>query len=267
MGLDRTLPGAIALDDRPGRQHRRKGEADEGADREEAEPAVAAPRVLACARARRAPRRAGSSSRARRRRARRGRSPSGRLSSVRRMRWFARVADDRPDLAPRARPRTAARSEASCAIFVPDGVTRWSKRRAAISRCSGVERLDRPLEMIGDDLARAAERVERLGPQRRRAARRARRPRGAASRAGGTAPRSRVRAVLLDRAEPARARARSGPRRRRRARARRARPRRRRPRPRARSSARAAGGSPRGPRSVEAVEAQDVAEQVRDPRP
>ena len=34
-------------------------------------------------------------------------------------------------------PANSVRSDASCAIFVPDGVTRWSKSRAAISCCSG----------------------------------------------------------------------------------------------------------------------------------
>ena len=45
--------------------------------------------------------------------------------------------DDGPDVGLGA-PANSARSDASCAIFIPDGVTRWSKRRAAISRCSGV---------------------------------------------------------------------------------------------------------------------------------
>ena len=58
---------------------------------------------------------------------------------------------------------------ASCAILVPEGVTRWSKRRAAISRWSRRQRLDGAFEVIGDDLPRASERVERLRPQRGRA--------------------------------------------------------------------------------------------------
>ena len=76
---------------------------------------------------------------------------------------------------------------------MPEGVTRCSNSNAAMSRCPGVERLDRPLEVVGHDLPCAAEPGERLGAERRRAARRARRPTAAASRAGGTAPRCRAR--------------------------------------------------------------------------
>ena len=83
------------------------------------------------------------------------------------MRWRASVATTGSTSASPA-PANSARSEASCAIFVPDGVTRWSKSRAAISRWAGRQRLDRPLEVIGHDLAGAAERIERLDPQRRR---------------------------------------------------------------------------------------------------
>ena len=60
------------------RERGRERKPDERAEREEAEPAMASPRLLPCARRRPAPRRAGSSSRAPRRRGRRGRSPSGR---------------------------------------------------------------------------------------------------------------------------------------------------------------------------------------------
>ena len=51
------------------------------------------------------------------------------------------------------------------------GRDEWSKSDAAMSRCSGRERLDRPLEVVGDDLPRAAEPGERRGAKRRRAAR------------------------------------------------------------------------------------------------
>ena len=85
----------------------------------------------------RVPRRDGSSTRARRRRARRGRSPSGRPRRC--AGCGGSRASPRPaGSPPRDAPANSARSDASCAIFVPDGVTRWSKRRAAISRCSGV---------------------------------------------------------------------------------------------------------------------------------
>ena len=82
------------------------------------------------------------------------------------MRCSASDAEHRLDLAARA-PAYSARSDASCAILVPDGVTRWSNSRAAIPAAPG-ERRDRPLEVIGHDLSRTAELLERRGPQRRR---------------------------------------------------------------------------------------------------
>ena len=60
----------------------------------------------------------------------------------------------------------SARSEISCAIFVPDGVTRWLKSRAAMSFCVRRELGHRAFEMLLDDVLRAAETLER----RRRAA-------------------------------------------------------------------------------------------------
>ena len=69
---------------------------------------------------------------------------------------------------PGVTPANSARSDASCAIFVPDGVTRWSKSRAAIVPLRGVERLDRALEVVGHDLPGAAERLEGRRTQRGR---------------------------------------------------------------------------------------------------
>ena len=84
------------------------------------------------------------------------------------MRWSRERGRARRRSRPAEAPANSARSDASCAIFVPDGVTRWSKSRAAIVAAAGRERLDRPLEVIGHDLSRAAEPLERRGPQRRR---------------------------------------------------------------------------------------------------
>ena len=74
--------------------------------------------------------------------------------------WRARAAARRPGPAPKS-----ARSATSCAIFVPDGVTRWLKSRAATSFCVRRQLRHRALEMLLDDVLRTAETLERLGPQ------------------------------------------------------------------------------------------------------
>ena len=74
------------------------------------------------------------------------------------------VGEDREhrfELVARRRLPKSARSESSCAIFVPDGVTRWLKSRAATSFCSRRERVHRALEVLLDDVLRSAEAFER----------------------------------------------------------------------------------------------------------
>ena len=158
-------------------------------------------------------------------------------------------ADDSAHLVIRA-SANCARSDVSWAIFVPDGVTRCSKSRAAMSRCAGVERLDRALEVVGHDLRRRrrARRASRRGASSSQP--RARRPTAAASRAGGTAPRCPgARPFAPDARRGRRGRARCARRRRRRARARPARPRSSTVLPlELRPSARAAARSPPAPR-------------------
>ena len=111
-----------------------------------------------------------------------------------------------------------ARSDVSCAIFVPEGVTRCSNSRDAMSRCIGVERLDRPLEVIGHDLPCAAEFGERLGAEGRGAARAFDVPQPLHHELQIRRFDARRTAVSALRALTSRGRARSAPRRRRRAR-------------------------------------------------
>ena len=62
-------------------------------------------------------------------------------------------------------PAYCARSEARCAIFVPDGVTRCSNMLAATSCSSCREPVERAEQMVANDRPRAAEPAQRLEPQ------------------------------------------------------------------------------------------------------
>ena len=167
-------------------------------------------------------------------------------SSVRRIRWSARTPTT-PRTSSSVHCANCARSDVSCAIFMPEGVTRCSKSNAATSRCPGVSAsiarsrwsattCPAPPSPASVEARSVVEPLERSTSHSRCIT---------SCRYGASMPGARPFASgMPDR----RGRARCARRRRRRARRRPARPRSSRHPPRARSSARAASRSPRAPR-------------------
>ena len=80
-------------------------------------------------------------------------------SSVRRIRCSASTPGRRSYLALGCHPANCARSDVAWAIFVPDGVTRCVEEPCRDVPLRRRQRLDRPFEMVGDDLRGAAEPV------------------------------------------------------------------------------------------------------------
>ena len=68
-----------------------------------------------------------------------------------------------------ARRRTRARSPTSCAIFVPDGVTRWSNIARGDVLLVGRQLGQRAVDVVADDLLGAAEPAQGPEPERARA--------------------------------------------------------------------------------------------------
>ena len=96
------------------------------------------------------------------------RRPAARPGTRRTMR-AASSARARARAQPGPRRRYRARSSTACAIFVPDGVTRWSKRTRDDVAVVGGEAGERPLEVLLDDALGAAELLERREPEHVRA--------------------------------------------------------------------------------------------------
>ena len=141
-----------------GRRARRKRETRAAGGADAPRPSRARPR---------APRRDGSSSRAPHRRGRRGRSPSARLVRPQDP-VLGKDADDTAHVVLRAvrELREVGRLVGDLRPRGSDEVIEEQRRDVPLL---GRQRLDRPLEVVGDDLAGAAEPGERRGPERRRA--------------------------------------------------------------------------------------------------
>ena len=138
--------------------------------------------------------RAPPSTRARARRGRRGRSRSRSRASPspateRRMRSSPSLASTGRS-SPSGAPAYVARSPTSCAIFVPDGVTRWSNiARGDVLLARGSARVSAPSTWSWTICSAPPSRRERLERGASASRRSAPRPTAAASRAGGTASR------------------------------------------------------------------------------